>query len=90
MSPQLLTLTRYDGGHPPTYKGSWMDIPLNVTLDTSAVLKLAGHVDVPLRNTVLEKKFDTVLVALRRLAEMGQIDTSQGHAEMMLSALDLD
>lgn len=90
MDPDMIRLNRYDGGSPPAFSGYWQDIPLNVTLDTSAVLKLAGHVDVTQRHDALQAKREAVLVALRRLAEMGQIETISGRAETMLSALDLD
>jgi hypothetical protein len=67
-----------------------MGMPLSVKLDMSAVLKLAGHVDANQRHAVLAAKGDMIVVALRRLAEMGQIDTVSGRAETMVSALDLD
>ena len=85
-----IILRRYDGGSPPAFSGYWQDIPLSVTLDTSAVLKLAGHVDISDRHGVLAAKTDAIVAAVRRLAEMGQIDTAGGRAETMLSALDLD
>lgn len=88
--PDTIVLNRYDGGNPPGFSGLWMDMPLSVTLDTSAVLKLAGHVDVASRHDVLAARGDAVIAALRRLAEMGQIEASDGRAETMLSALDLD
>ncbi|ATE63125.1 hypothetical protein [Rhizorhabdus dicambivorans] len=85
-----IVLNRYDGGTPPAFSGYWQDIPLNVTLDLSAVLKLAGHVQIDERHELLAAKRDTVIAALSRLAEMGQIETRSGRAETMLSALDLD
>ena len=87
---EMIQLNRYEGGTPPAFSGYWKDTPLNVTLDLSAVLKLAGHVPPPQRHQVLATKGETIIAALRRLAEMGQIETSAGRAETMVSALDLD
>jgi len=85
-----IVISRYDGGNPPGFSGRWRDLPLSVTLDTSAVLKLAGNADVSERHDVLATKSHAIVIALRRLAEMGQIETASGRAETMLSALDLD
>ena len=90
MQSQTIILNRYDGGTPPAFSGYWMDMPLSVKLDMSAVLKLAGHVDANQRHAVLAAKGETIIAALRRLAEMGQIETASGRAETMVSALDLD
>lgn len=86
----MIQLNRYDGGTPPAFSGYWKDIPLNVTLDMSAVLKLVGHVPPPQRHEVLATKGAAIIPALLRLAEMGHIETSGGRAETMVSALDLD
>ena len=88
--PETIILNRYDGGTPPAFSGLWQDIPLNVTLDMSAVMKLAGDADIADRHDILVAKSDRIILALRRLAEAGQILPVEGRAEAMLSALDLD
>ena len=74
----------------PTIEAEWNGMPLEIRLDSSAILKLEGDGDYRSLGSAIEKAPERISVAAQRLLEMRQIDVAGERLEVVLSALDLD